>query len=204
MTQYPATFDARQPERFDRAQVAMRLLVLLVMAVLAGAIGWAFGVIWLGVPVLAAVLISQKGAARYFEEAPNNIIKWLGLIAGFYAWLSLLTDRLPGDPPQDVRFDVQPEGTPSVGSALLRIIMVIPHAIVLSLIGIVAAVLTLIAAVYVVVGETYPASIYSFLRGHWRWYARVLAYLASLTDAYPPFAFDTEGEATESPAPSGV
>jgi hypothetical protein len=148
--------------------------------------------------VLAAILVSQKGAAGYHAEAPENMTKWLRFIVSAYAYLSLLTDRLPNDTSSnELRFEVRPTGEPSVGQALLRIILVIPHLIVLGLLGIVAVVLTVIAAIMILVQESYPDSIYNFLRGWVRWHARVIAYLASLADEYPPFAFDTGTEMQE-------
>ena len=108
---------------------------------------------------------------------------------------SLPAGVIPLSEPQTaVRFDIHPTGTPSVGQALLRIILAIPHLIVLALLGIVAGLLILIAAIMILVQESYPSSIYGFLRGYLRWHARVLAYLASLVDEYPPFALDTESE----------
>ncbi|HEY8173317.1 MAG TPA: DUF4389 domain-containing protein [Dehalococcoidia bacterium] len=199
MASYPATFDISQPERFDRMHVAIRVLILIILSILGGALGWVWGLLWLAVPVVAAILISQKGAERYHAEAPDTMTKWLRWIVGAYAYLLLLTDKLPNEDQGDLRFDVRPTGTPSVGQTLLRIILVIPHMIVLALLGIVAGILAIIAAVMILVQETYPAGIYGFLRGWIRWHARVLAYLASLVDEYPPFAFDTGHESPEAP-----
>jgi hypothetical protein len=122
--------------------------------------------------------------------------RWLSYVIAFYAYLALLTDKLPGDASNDVRFEVAPSGTPSVGNALLRLILAIPSAIVLALLWIVGLVLALIAAILILVQESYPSAIYDFLRGLMRWEARLLAYLASLVEAYPPFALDT-GESTD-------
>jgi hypothetical protein len=160
------------------------------------------GLVYLGVPVLAAVLISQKGPERYLAESNDNITKWLGLIIGFYAYMSLLTDRLPaGDPPtQGVRFEVRPAGSPSAGNALLRLVLAIPSAIVLALLWLVGALLIVIAAISILANESYPSAIYDFLLGLNRWEARLLVYLASLVEEYPPFSLDTQalGEAAAS------
>jgi hypothetical protein len=201
MAAYPAVFDIQQPEKYNRAQIVIRILILIILSILGGALGWIYGLIWLAIPVLAAILISQKGAERYLAESEQDMTKWLRYIVGFYAYLFLLTDRLPNeDLRETMRFEVTPTGTPSVGQALLRIILAIPHAIVLALLGIVAGLLMLIAAIMILVQETYPEGIYSFLRGYQRWNVRVLAYLASLADEYPPFALDTGSEGA-APAP---
>jgi hypothetical protein len=213
MATYPATFDAVQPEKYSRAHIGLRVVIILVLSLLGGLLSWIEGLIYLGIPVVAAILISQKGAERFLAESDQNITKWLRLLVGFYAYMSLLTDKLPTDETDTgIRFDVRPEGTPSIGSALLRIITAIPHAIVLALLGIVVFFLWIVGGVMILVQETCPEGIYSFLRGYMRWCARVLAYMGSLTDEYPPFALDTgrEGaapalpEAPQAPPPSAT
>ena len=118
----------------------------------------------------------------------------------------MLTDRFPTERPENtVRFDIQPSGAPTVGSALLRLIYSIPSAFVLSLLSFVSAIVWLIAAVMVLLNETYSEGLYDFQRGVVRWGARLLAYHASLVDTYPPFSLDTGPEsapAIASEAPS--
>ena len=202
MATYPATFDAVQPEKYSRAHIGLRVVIILVLSIVAGALGWFQGLIYLGIPVLAAILISQKGSERYIAEADQNMTKWLRLLVGFYGYLILLTDKLPAeDADTGVRFEVRPTGSPSIGSALLRLITAIPHAIVLWLLGFVALILVIIGAVMILVQETMPEGIYSFLRGYMRWWARVLAYTASLADEYPPFALDTGREGAAAALP---
>ena len=202
MATYAATFDIERPEKFARSQLALRVLLLVVLSIAGGVLSWAHTILWLGLPVLAAILISQKGAQRYHAEAGANMTSWLRFIVGAYAYLALLTDKLPGDSATgpNSQFDVTPTGTPTVGGTLLRIILIIPHAIVLAILSIVAAVLIIFAAIMILVGESYPAGVYSFLRGWVRWHARVLAYMAALVDEYPPFSFDTGGDAPPVPA----
>lgn len=200
MASYPVLFDIQQPEKFDRIQLLLRVAIIVVLSILGGVLGWVYGLVWLGIPVLAAVLISQKGAERYLAESPDNMTKWLGLVVGAYAWLGLLTDKLPGADDNPVRFEVQPTGTPSIGQALLRIILVIPHLIVLGILGFVAFILMVVAAIMILIQESYPEGIYSFLRGFMRWEARVLVYMGSLVDEYPPFSLDTGTETLALPA----
>jgi hypothetical protein len=131
---------------------------------------------------------------------------WLRFIVGGYAYLALLTDKLPGDATSgpNSQFEVTPGGTPTVGGTLARIILAIPHAIVLAILGVVAAILILFAAVMILVRQSYPAPVYNFLRGWVRWQARVLAYLASLVDEYPPFSLSSGGGAPPVPAAVGA
>jgi hypothetical protein len=205
MTSYGVTFDIQQPSHYDRTQLAIRILIIIVGSILIGALGWVHGALYLAIPVLAAILISQKGAQTYFAESEQNMAMWLRYIIAAYAYLGLLTDKLPNDDPrQTLRFELAPSGEPTPGGVLLRIITAIPHYIVLAILGIVAAVLMLIAAIMILVNETFPSGIYNFLRGYLRWEARVLAYLAGFVQDYPPFAFDTGSEMADAqPLPPG-
>ncbi len=197
MAAYPVTFDITQPEKFDRVQIAIRIGILIVLAILGGALGWIFGAMYIIIPVAAAILISQKGAERYLAESGESVVKWLRILIAIHAYLGLLTDKLANEDPNTIlRFDVQPTGTPSAGQALLRIFLAIPHYIVLAVLGIVGFVLIIVAAIMILVQESYPAGIFNFLRGLLRWEARLYAYLASLVDGYPPFAIDTGPEDT--------
>ena len=67
----------------------------------------------------------------------------------------------------------------------------IPSALVLALIGIASWVVWIIAAISVLINETYPEGLWRFQRGVVRWEARLLGYIASLVEPYPPFSFDT-------------
>lgn len=197
---YPATFDIQPPKEFDKAQVVLRVAIVLVLSFLQiGNI--VFGGAYLIFPVLAAVMISQKGSEKYLAEAQEGPVKWLRTVLMFYAYMALTTDKLqPEHPEQIVQFNVTPGGSPSVGQALLRIILGIPHAIVLAILGIVFAIVWLIAAVSILINGTQPQFCEDFIRGYLRWNARLLAYMASLVDEYPPFSF-SDGE-TAAPAAS--
>lgn len=203
---YPVLFNITKPEKFDRVQLALRLVVVLVLALIGFAISWIFGLVYLAFPVIAAVLLSQKGAERYFAEDASKVTGWLRWILALYSYLALLTDRLPTEKPENIiTYEVQPGGEPTVGSALLRLIFSIPSAFVLGLLSIVAAILWIIAAIMVLFKEDYPEGIYNFNLGVMRWEARLLAYHASLVGQYPPFALDTgpqEGGAPAAGAPS--
>lgn len=198
-TDYPVTFDVARPEKLERPHVFLRILIAVILSILAGAIGWIFGLVYLVLPVVAAIFVSQKGGEKYLAEDGPRVTGWLRWIVAFYAYLGILTDRFPTEKPEEiVRFEVQTGGTPTVGSALLRLIYSIPSALVLAVLSIASAVIWIIAAVMVLVQENYPDGLYNFQRGILRWEARLLGYHASLVEQYPPFALDTEPE----PAPA--
>ena len=154
------------------------------------------GLVYLVFPIIAAIWISQKGSEKYLDEDGPKMTGWLRSIIAYYAYVFMLIDRLPSDGAEEqVRFEVQRGGRPTVGSALLRLIYSIPSGIVLGVLGWVAGVLWIIAAIMVLVQENYPEGIYNFQRGYVRWQARLLGYHASLVEQYPPFALDMESGA---------
>lgn len=191
---YAATFDIAIPQEFDKAQVVLRVVIIVVLAVLQVS-SIVFGAAYLVLPVVAAVMISQKGPEQYHAGAQSGPVTWLRYIMMFYSYMALATDKLQTEKPEAVvGLNITPTGTPTVGEALLRIILAIPHAIVLGLIGVVFFFVWIIAAVSILVNGTYPVWAADFIRGYLRWTARLLAYLASLVDEYPPFSFHN-GEA---------
>ena len=201
MTEYPVVFDITRPEKFERPQVFLRILILIIVSIVTVELGWIFGLVYLLVPVLAAILISNRGTLRFVEEEGPRITGWLRWLVAFYAYLIILTDRFPTEGPGEiVRFEVRAGGSPTIGSALLRLIYSIPSAFVFLLLGIVSVIVWLIAAVMVLMQESYPEGLYNFQRGVLRWEARLLGYHASLVEEYPPFALDME--ATEEAAPA--
>jgi hypothetical protein len=184
---FPVTFDVERPPVFQRAHVFLRVGLLVVI----GWIGHPLGLLWLGLPLVAAIVVSQKGGQRYLDEDGPTVTRVLNWILDLVAYLALMTDQLPGRGEHPVRFQVDRSGSPTVGSALLRILYAIPSLIVLAILTFVGAIVWVIAVVLVLVNENYPESLWRFLLGLVRWEACLLAYLVSLIDHYPPFALET-------------
>lgn len=191
MASYPVIFDVKRPEKFERPQLALRLVVMLIMSLLP-----VLGLAFLFFPAAAAILISQKGPQKYLEEDAPRVTGWLRWFIALYAYLWMTTDRFPSEKPEEmIRLDVQPGGTPSVGNALLRIILAIPSAFVLGVLWIVGFVIWIIAFVMVIIQENYADGMYNYMRGLVRWQARLMGYMTSLVEPYPPFALDMGEEA---------
>jgi hypothetical protein len=192
----PVTLDVERPPRFQRAHVFLRIAVLVV-------IGWMahpVGLLWVGVPVAAAVLVSQKGGQRYVDEGGATATRALNWILDLVAYLTLLTDELPSRRRHPARLRIDRSGSPTLGSVLLRILYVIPNLIVLAILTFVGSIVWLIAVIGVLVGESYPDGLWRFQLGIVRWEARVLAYLASLVDSYPPFTLETGSASPAAPS----
>jgi hypothetical protein len=101
-----------------------------------------------------------------------------------------LTPADSGEEPR-LRVDIQPQLTDrdrlTVG---FRIILVIPHLLVLAVLGFVAWVLSVIAFFVVLFTGRWPEGMRTFVLNVTRWYLRVDAYFLLLVDDYPPFELD--------------
>jgi hypothetical protein len=187
-------FDVERPERFERSQLALRFVLLLLLGLLGGSLAWIFAVAYLALPAAAAVFVSQHGPDRYLAEDAPRVTRWVHALLVFYSYLALLTDELRfdqvGQRERPVRFEVQPDGQPTVGSALLRLLYSIPATLLLLLLGLLSGLLWLVSVVLVLVRRDYPDSIYQFQRAVYRYLARLFAYHASLVDEYPSMEFE--------------
>ena len=70
---------------------------------------------------------------------------------------------------------------------VIKLLLILPHLVVLSILGFVASIVTLIGWIVVLIVGYYPRGLFDFQVGILRWNLRVNAYFLSLTDRYPPF-----------------
>ena len=190
MNPYPVTFGLERPAKMSRPHVFLRIVILILVSWIVGGGGW-LGLVYLGFPAAAAILIARKNGERYLAEDGDRVAGWIGYTVALLAYVALLTDELPGSGRETVRLEIARSGTPTVGSALLRILKAIPSALALAVLGLVSSVVWLIAAISILANEHYPETLWNFQSGIVRWDARLLAYLASLVEPYPPFTLNT-------------
>lgn len=96
----------------------------------------------------------------------------------------------PTDPGGDARVavDFRPElADRNRLTVAFRLILVIPHVIVLALLGIAAFFVGLVAFFAVLFTGRWPEGLRDFVLNVYRWYLRVGTYFLLLTDEYPPF-----------------
>lgn len=205
MPSYPVHFSVTRPARFDRVQIALRVALLAILSFVGLTMGVIFSVLYLALPVIAAVMLSQGGASRFLADGATRLSRGLRWVMGAYAYMNLLTDRLPGgDAGGSVSFAVAPgawsasNGSASglsVKTALLRLLYSLPSAVILGVLNVVAWFVWLSAALLIVLTESYPEGLYDFQCGVLRWQARLFAYHALLVEAYPPFSLDVGPDA---------
>lgn len=177
----PVTLDVTRPASFQRTQI----LVTLILGPLLAAVIW---IPYLAAPVFAAIMIGRKGGDRYLKEDSRRITRWLSWLVGLVAYSLLVTDRFAeGRLTSGLKFDVQPTGSPSVVSSLFRLIYSIPSVLVLFVVGLVAYLTWMVAAVSILISRDYGNGLYGFHRLYLWWVARLATYHFSLGEQYLPF-----------------
>ena len=185
---YPATLDVPVREKIPRDQAIMHIVALFVIWLVGGIIGFLANIV---APIMIALRVSQKGGEKYIEEDGPEFSRYGGMLVALYTYAFFLTDEMPDKAiGSSVQVEFKPSGNPTWLNALLRPILLIPHGLVLGVLGLAFIVILPWTVVVALVNEQYPKQFYSFVLNYLRWETRVTAYLFSLTQEYPPFAWE--------------
>ncbi len=173
------------------------LLGFLVRAIilLPSLIGlWVLSIV-LGLTVLVSwipVLVNGRQAG-WVTSIVGGYLRWLVRLGAYFL---LVTNVYPpfslsAGTSTSVRIDSGQQinrlwGIPFVG-IWVRLILCIPHFIVLFFLAIPVVILTYFCWLPVLLLGRQAGPYIGLLGGYWRWYTRVAAYLWLLTDRYPPF-----------------
>ena len=182
------------PDRHDRLQLLVRLLISIILGIIGISLGWLLLVAYFALPAIAAVGISSYGVEHYFARTAPAITRVLRWVLSFQAYMMFLTDRFPTGEGSLVHYHVTPAGAPTPADALWRLAASLPEALILAVLGWVAGILWVVSLVFVLVRELVPPGILGFQRGLLRWQARLFAYHAAVVDVAPPYALDTGSE----------
>lgn len=192
MTSYPVRYSVNRPERFTRLQLLIRVVAFIALGALGLSFGSLFAFAYLALPVYAASRLAYRDEARsYLDEDGPRVVKALHWFAALCAWAGLISETLPGRQP-DEAVDLRVQNTaqnPTSPSAILRVLVGLPSALILMLLYSIGALVWLWAALSILVTERVGQGSFDYLVGLQRWTVRLLAYQASLVDDYPPFSF---------------
>jgi hypothetical protein len=171
------------------------------------------------------ILITGHYPRRVFDFNVA-VMRWTWRV-GHYSYLTLGTDHYPPftltAPAFPASLDIAYPGRLSRGLVLVKWLLVIPHLMVLAfltgstsafgLFGVgssslpfstgLIGLLVVVAAGHLVLLRRYPQGLFDLLLGLNRWVFRTVAYLALMTDVYPPFRLDP-GEETPRASTSTV
>jgi Domain of unknown function (DUF4389) len=191
----------------NRLTVAFRLILAIPHLILVGGAGPGIALSGDNTSVSASGESGLLGAVAVFLA----IVSWFTIVfagthiigirqfTSFYlrwrvralTYLMLLEDPYPpfGDAPYPASIDIvdpaEPRDRVTVG---LRLLLVIPHIIVLVFVLLASLVTTVIAWFSILFTGAYPQGLYEFGVGVIRWRLRVEAYMLLMVDEYPPFS----------------
>lgn len=214
---YPARLTVDYPARLNRVSTAFRAILIIPIAVVAGALsatavssvtvvsesgqvvsqvsrsgGGIAGGLFLATALM--IIVRQRYPRWWFDFA----VQLNRFLARVGAYAVLLTDRYPSTvEEQSVHLDIDypdAEHTLHRWLPLVKWLLVLPHLIVLAFLGIGAAVAVVIAWFAILFTGRYPRPLFDFVVGVGRWVLRVEAYATLLvTDRYPPFRLAAGG-----------
>ncbi len=202
---YPVGFSVEYPDRtLDRVTTAFRILTVIPIAIVLGAIGgysgqWGDadaetstvvvgGVGLLFIPPLLMILFRQK-YPRWWFDWNLELLRFINRVG---VYVALMDDRYPStDEHQNVRLDVEyPDARVGLNRwlPLVKWLLAIPHYIVLFFLYVGVVVAVIVAWFAILFTGRYPRAIFDYVEGVIRWHNRVVAYaLILVTDEYPPF-----------------
>jgi hypothetical protein len=191
----------------DRLTTAFRLILAIPHLILVGGLGFGFAArnsntsFGLGgeTGLLGAVAFFLAVVSWFTIVIAGQHITGIRQFALFFlrwrlralAYLMLLEDRYPpfGDEPYPASVTVvDPVGPRDRLTVGFRLLLVIPHALVLFFLLCAWWLTTVVAWFAILVTGSYPPGLYDFGVGVLRWLMRVEAYMLLLVDEYPPFS----------------
>jgi hypothetical protein len=178
-------YDVEYPDHLSRGLIFVKWLLvfphLLILSPLANTI-------WFGTSIVAWFAILFTG--RYPQGLYKLALLYLSWQANAFAYYALLRDEYPpfGEGSYPLVYSLDYPEHLSRGLIFIKWLLLIPHYIVLYLLGLAAYIVTLIAWFAILITGRYPQGMFTFMVGVMRWANRVGAYFLLLTDAYPPFS----------------
>ena len=195
--QYPVQFSVDYPDRsLSRLGSFFRLIAVIPIAIVLGLVNGgssvgetagAAGAAFLLAPLL--MILFRKKYPRWWFDWNVALLKFENRVA---AYVLLLRDEYPStDEEQSVHVEVPYPDVPQNLNRwlpLVKWILAIPHYIVLSVLGVIAVVVVIIAWFAILFTGRYPRDMFNYIEGVMRWGVRVSAYAFFMTtDRYPPF-----------------
>lgn len=198
-SQFPLSFQAEVAETLSPALWLVKWFLLIPHLIVLGFLWMGFVCSW-GLS-LVAILFTGRYPRGLFEYNVG-VLRWTWRV-GFYGYQALGTDRYPpftlraGGYPADL--DIPYPEKLSRRLALVKWwLLAIPHYVIVGVLlggiglhwGGLVLILTLFAGVMLLFTSRYPVDLFKIIVGANRWSFRVLAYVALMTDRYPPFSLE--------------
>lgn len=186
---YPVTYEVAYPERLSRWLIFVKWLLTIPQLIVLYFLQLATGFVTFF--AFFAILFTGKFPRGLFDFNVN-VYRWGANVS---AYVGLLRDEYPpfsGQPGRyPVTFDVQYPERLSRWLIFVKWLLVIPNAVVLALLALLAAVLYIVVYFAILFTGRFPRGLFNFIVGVNRWSYRANAYSSwLLTDRYPPFSLE--------------
>ena len=191
-TPYPIQFDVEYPERQSRWKALFRILLVLpaFLFIAFASYAWLFSL-----PVMWLAILIRGRIPRWLFDFQVGYVRFLARTRSYFL---LLTDVYPawdGDYP--VKYQVTyPERTSRWKVVVWKLGTALPQLVVVSVLQSVSLALTAVGWMAIMFTGQYPKGLHASVVGVIRWEQRVLAYLLSFTDEYPPYSTEADAPAT--------
>lgn len=194
-TPYPLQFSVGYPDRpLNRLTMAFRLVTVIPIAIVLGALGGGGDDAWLAAGSLLflaplLMILFRRKYPRWWFDWNLALMRFSSRV---FVYLALLRDEYPStDEEQAVHLEVEyPDAESDLNRwlPLVKWLLAIPHLIVLFFLSIAVLVVVLVSWFAILFTGRYPKDLFDFVVGVSRWTNRVMAYaLMLVTDRYPPF-----------------
>ncbi len=185
---YPVQLEVDPAVPQNRLTVLLRVILLiphLIIWYFLNVVQEVVGLIsWIVIVITGRIPSGLLGFATGLVRWSVRLNAYGSLLTGVYPPFSIGEE--PGYP---VRLSVAERTTGRNRlTALVRIILVLPHAIALAVVGILVVLVEIVAWLAAIVLGRVPDGLHAFLTGYNVWGARVQAYFLLLVDDYPPFS----------------
>ena len=198
----------RQLENRNKLTTAFRLVLAIPHLILVGGVGLGFAVqsgrrelirigsetgLLGGIAFVLAIVswFTIVIASEHYTPIRRYTRFYLRWRVRSLAYLMLLVDAYPpfGDSPYPAALVfVEPDQPRDRLTVALRLVVAIPHFIVLFFVCVLWWVTAVVAWLLILITGRYPQGLYDFGAGALRWLIRVEAYLLLMIDEYPPFS----------------
>ena len=180
-------FDVAYPPRLSRLMLFVKWLLVIPHLIAL----WVMGIVVSVVTFVAwfAILFTGRYPLGMWTFAVG-VIQWSTRVSVYATYY--MRDEYPpfGEGPYPMEFRVRYPDRLSRLLIVVKWLLILPHAIVLALLGIATAVTILVSWFAILFTGRYPEGLFRFHVGVLRWTTRASLYVTLLTDDYPPFSLD--------------
>jgi Domain of unknown function (DUF4389) len=216
----PVTLEAEVDPQLSRWLWIVKWLLAIPHFLVLALLWVAFSV--MTVVAFFAILFSGTYPQSIFDFNVG-VLRWTWRV-GFYCTSAFGTDRYPPfslaeEPDYPARLDVAYPARLSRGLIFVKWFLAIPHLVIIGILGAswtfrnnnsgwrfaldggLLGLLVIIAGLILLFTGKYPKGLFDVIMGCNRWTYRVIAYVALMTDQYPPFHFDQGPTEPTEPTP---